>query len=145
MINVMQAEAKTKKLALTLECPSQNICTDKLRISRILLNLIGNAVKFTERGGIHIMVKICENKLFIVIKDTGLGISQTHIPFIFDKFYKVTSSYRTGQFNGAGLGLHITKQFIEELGGNIEVKSKLGKGTTFTCIIPLQQAMAVAY
>jgi two-component system aerobic respiration control sensor histidine kinase ArcB len=142
--SMMLAEAKVKRLDLSLSCPAENIYSDKLRISRILLNLIGNAVKFTEQGGIYIKVKVQADKLLIKVKDTGIGIAQEHIPAIFDKFYKVTSSYKTGQFHGAGLGLYITKQFVEELGGIIKVKSQLQQGSTISCTIPLQRVIAVS-
>lgn len=136
VISMMGAEAKSKGIDLTVECPSADIYLDKLRVSRILLNLVGNAIKFTEKGGVWVKIKV-DSKLTLTVKDTGIGIAQSKIDYIFDKFYKVTSSYRTGQFKGAGLGLYITRQFIDELNGTITVTSTEGKGSTFTCTIPL--------
>jgi two-component system aerobic respiration control sensor histidine kinase ArcB len=137
IIEMMQAEASSKGIHLSLICPDADICTDKARLLRILLNLIGNAVKFTERGSVDILLTLISDKLFLEVKDTGVGIAQKHIEHIFEKFYKVTASYRGQVYKGLGLGLHITKQSIEELGGTITVQSRLGEGTTFSCVIPL--------
>jgi two-component system aerobic respiration control sensor histidine kinase ArcB len=141
---LFQPDVIVKGLELNISCPSVDICTDKMRISRILLNLLGNAVKFSAKGKIDIVIKVKSNTLFIRIKDTGPGISQEHLNYIFDKFYKIETSYQNSKFKGAGLGLYITKQFVEDLGGSIKVNSKVDQGTTFTCNTVLADYQAAA-
>jgi two-component system aerobic respiration control sensor histidine kinase ArcB len=137
IINLMRAELKVKGLQLIVECPDIMIWNDKLRISRILLNLVSNAVKFTENGAIHIEINV-KNEVCIKVSDTGSGIPKESLETIFDKFVKLNPAYGTNEFTGAGLGLFIVKQFVSDLGGNIQVESELGKGSSFICTVPLQ-------
>jgi two-component system aerobic respiration control sensor histidine kinase ArcB len=116
---------------------------DGHRFERILINLISNAVKFTEKGYIKIDAEIVNKKddktviLKIIIKDTGIGIPKDKLSFIYGKFTQVTPANK-GVYSGTGLGLKIVKQFLEEMGGQIEVDSNTGRGTTFTVLFPFQ-------
>jgi len=115
-------------------------------LHRVLLNLLGNAVKFTETGAITIEAmtkKKGKNKieLLLNVKDTGVGISQDKIKEIFLPFSRLTSSYNN-KIKGSGLGLHIVYQFIEKMGGKITVTSKPNKGSVFSIKIPLEIAKA---
>lgn len=136
IIAMMQSEARSKGLALAFSCSDAEVYTDKIRIIRILLNLISNALKFTEKGSITVNVTV-SSSLKIAVKDTGIGIPKDKISKIYDKFYKIAASYRTGSFKGAGLGLYLVNQYISELNGMIEADSEVGKGSTFICTIPL--------
>jgi CheY-like chemotaxis protein/two-component sensor histidine kinase len=107
---------------------------DKCR--HILQNLIGNAVKFTEKGKVEISASQIENKIEITIKDTGIGISGNHLSHIFDEFRQADAG-TSRRFGGTGLGLAIAKKYANLLGGNIAVKSTLGEGSSFTVTIPL--------
>lgn len=116
--------------------PGLNINADKNKIIQIFTNLIGNAVKFTNSGGV-IKVKALDKKeqVSISISDTGIGIKKNHLPKIFDKFFQV-ESHLTRQQGGTGLGLAIVKEIVALHKGTIEVKSKYRKGTTITCTLP---------
>ncbi len=111
----------------------------ELLFHRIILNLLGNAVKFTEFGAISLEVSLLQKRadkvsLKIVVKDTGLGIPEDKQDVIFDKFSRLTPSYEN-HYKGSGLGLYMVKQFIEKLGGDIKVNSLPGKGAQFTCTV----------
>ncbi len=123
-----------------------NIMFDTLRIKQILVNLIGNAVKFTDKGGINIIVTKKSSpqakiKLRFDIKDTGIGIQKEKQSIIFDKFAQADAS-TTKKFGGTGLGLAICKQLVENLmKGSIGVESELGKGSNFwfEIILPIDK------
>lgn len=111
----------------------------ELLLHRIILNLLGNAVKFTEKGAISLEVSLLQKKtdkvsLKLVIKDTGIGIPEGKHEIIFDKFSRLTSSYETS-YKGSGLGLYMVKEFIKKLGGDIKVNSTLGRGAQFICTV----------
>jgi PAS domain S-box-containing protein len=118
------------------------IVGDDIRINRILLNLLNNAIKFTPKGAISIGASIEQPKdskqiiLQLAISDTGIGIPQDRINDIFDDFVRLSASYK-GIYQGAGLGLAIVKRLITDMQGTIEVTSEINKGSTFTCKIPL--------
>ena len=110
---------------------------DKDRIRQLIIIFIDNAIKFTPKGGlVTISTAIKENMGCIHIKDTGMGISEDDIPYLFERFYKADKA-RGGSETGTGLGLAIASQIVELHGGRILVDSQLGKGTTFKIQIPL--------
>jgi len=115
---------------------------DETRICRILLNLVGNALKFTENGSITLNIQL-EKKLknhamiALSVSDTGIGISKENYDFIFEKFSRLTLADKS-EYEGLGLGLYIVKKFVQELSGTIDVESTVGKGSTFTCHLPLR-------
>lgn len=113
-----------------------SIITDEPRFEEILNNLISNAIKFTEKGGIDVIVKGDKKNIIVSVKDTGVGISRDNIRHLFEKFYQVDSSI-SRKHGGTGLGLSITKQLVELQGGTIGVVSTFGKGSTFTFSLPL--------
>jgi len=100
-------------------------------IKRVLLNLIGNAIKYTETGGkIELSLESDTDTAIWTITDTGIGIPEEHVPYIFDRFYRVDQS-RSHETGGSGLGLAIVQKIVEAHHGKIEVASEVGKGTTF--------------
>lgn len=116
---------------------------DPAKLSQVLLNLIGNAVKFVEKGEIilDISLKNQRNKdvcLEFIISDTGIGISQENLKHIFG-YFKQADSHTAANYGGSGLGLSIVKQIIDLLGGTIEVESELGKGTVFKFSLPYRR------
>lgn len=122
---------------------------DQRRIHRILLNLVSNAIKFTEKGSVEIAVKLAQEKernlvLKISIKDTGIGIPKDKQQIIFSRFHRLDPAHK-GIYKGSGLGLSIVKQFISEIDGEIYVESESGKGSIFTCIIPLKKTLLDEY
>ncbi len=120
--------------------PSLPIITaDPNRISQVLDNLIGNAIKFTTNGGkITVSAETMDNFVRISVKDTGVGIKETELKKIFNRFYQVDGSM-TRRFGGTGLGLTIVKQIVEAHQGTIDVKSKPGKGSEFSFTLPVNQ------
>jgi signal transduction histidine kinase/FixJ family two-component response regulator len=122
---------------------TKEIIVDKVRLIQVLSNLIGNAIKFTDRGKIHVSVnklKTLANKvkLMFSISDTGIGIKEEDIPRLFNYFTQLDIS-TTKRFQGTGLGLAISKNLIELMGGEISVESQYGMGSTFhfTCLVDI--------
>ncbi len=118
------------------------IVTDKIKLQRILLNFLGNAIKFTNKGSIRLEVKkqnTLKNKLILefFIIDTGIGIPKELQTHVFDRFYRVSSSYK-GIYSGQGIGLALAKQYIELLGGKVHLESDLEKGSVFSFTLPVR-------
>ena len=111
------------------------IKTDGLRLRQIILNLVGNSVKFTEEGEIEIVVTGDEEELYIDVKDTGIGISEKRLQSIFAPFTQGESD-TARRYGGTGLGLSISRQLAELLGGTIDVQSVAGEGSTFRVTLP---------
>ncbi|GGH21816.1 sensor histidine kinase [Paenibacillus segetis] len=103
---------------------------DGLRTEQVLINLLENAVRYTEKGEINVYLKEESGFVYIAVEDTGIGIPDDEVPFIFDRFYRVEKS-RSRQHGGTGLGLSIAKKLIELQGGELLVTSTIGQGTRF--------------
>lgn len=111
--------------------------TDFLRLRQVLMNLLSNALKFTNNGKIEYGCRrVKANTLEFFVKDTGIGIKPTHLSSVFNRFTKIEDD-RTKVFRGAGLGLAISKKIVESLGGKIDVKSVYGEGSAFCFTLPL--------
>ncbi len=118
------------------------VCGDKLRLKQILLNLIGNAIKFTDQGEVVIRVSVddqtqTEVKILITVEDTGIGISDEDQQPLFTAFSQVETAANR-RFSGTGLGLAISKNLINLMGGEVSLKSEVGKGSIFSVILPLK-------
>ncbi|MCX7954388.1 MAG: PAS domain S-box protein [Bacteroidales bacterium] len=116
---------------------TSKILTDETKLIQIISNLVKNAISFTKEGYVHISCEIENNNLIVSVEDTGCGIEEDLIPYIFEPFvrlYDITKSYESG---GTGLGLSICKSYVQQLGGEIYVKSEVGKGSKFWFIIPV--------
>lgn len=111
-------------------------------IEQVLVNLIANAIKFTQHGGVDITISD-SNQLAFHISDTGIGIKAEVLPLIFDSFTQADSSI-TRRYGGTGLGTSIAKQLVEVMGGSIDVSSQINVGTTFVVTFPLKHAAAPA-
>jgi len=135
------AEKKNIKLILNVHTDEYIYPTDVSMIQVILDNLVNNAIKFTKKGEIVIMSDIDyidgEARLLLRVKDSGVGINKRNIPLIFEEFKQLSEGF-TKDFQGSGLGLSITKKFVDLLGGTISVQSELGVGSTFTISFPLE-------
>lgn len=123
------------------------IMGDRARLRQILINLVGNAVKFTDKGSVDVIatrtVTNGEAFLRIDVCDTGIGIDPKHFDMIFERFKQADSSV-SRKYGGTGLGLPISKRLARLMGGNITVESTVGKGSTFTLMIPVQQEEEIA-
>lgn len=111
--------------------------TDREKLRQIILNLLDNAVKFTERGEIKISVSQQNGSFKLAVSDTGIGIQKEDLNKIFEEFHRGDSS-STKNYRGTGLGLAIVKQFVNLLGGEVVVESEVGKGSMFTVTLPLE-------
>jgi CheY-like chemotaxis protein len=133
-----ETDAKNIKFSFSngLENNNSNIITDKEKLYAILTNLIKNAIKFTSSGNIHFGYKISNSKLLFFVSDTGKGISPEQKEFIFDRFRQGSESH-SKDYQGAGLGLSITKAYVEMMDGSIWVDSTIDKGSDFNFTIPL--------
>jgi signal transduction histidine kinase len=129
--------AKQKGIAFVVEVPdaTRRITTDIDRARQILINLAGNAVKFTDKGGVRIAVSDAGDDIRIAVVDSGIGIPTSHQKSLFKPFSQVDTGL-TRRHGGTGLGLYISSQLAKLLGGRIELKSAAGEGATFTLVLP---------
>ncbi len=130
--------AENKGLSLHIDVPDQTpqVETDESRLYQVMVNIVGNAIKFTEKGSVDILVDFDLTNVYINIKDSGIGISPDVIPFIFDEFRQADGT-SSRQYEGTGLGLAIAKKMMNILGGDITVESCLDVGSTFTISLPI--------
>jgi two-component system phosphate regulon sensor histidine kinase PhoR len=134
-----QAAAAAVNLELRTLRPAI-IEADEHRLSQIFVNLIDNALRYTPEGGsVTVSLDVQDGHAVVDVTDTGIGIPYKDIPYVFERFYVVDRSRTraTERAGGAGLGLSIVKQIAEAHGGNVSVKSRLDRGTTFTVRIPV--------
>lgn len=107
----------------------------RLYLEELLRNFITNAIKYTEKGSITIVVKPSKDKVLFSVQDTGIGISRGDQAKIFNKFYR-SEDYRIRETNGTGLGLYVSKKLASKLGTTIELTSRLNHGSTFSFEMP---------
>lgn len=138
----MRPLAREKGISIDCDFPQELPCiiTDEEKLRRIIINIAGNAVKFTETGGVRFCATADGNAVSIAIEDTGIGIEANELPFIFDEFRQSDGSMAR-KFEGTGLGLAIAKKYAEILGVDISVVSRPGSGTAFTLRIPLSPVL----
>ena len=144
---MIQGLINAKQLNLyidTQDVEHEDVIIDKLRVNQILINIVGNAIKFTPVGGdiiVHLVEKPCQTSGFTTyefsIKDTGIGMSSEFVGHVFDTFAREQSSTVSG-IQGTGLGMAITKNIVEMMGGTIEVTSEEGKGSKFTVTLTVR-------
>lgn len=146
-MSMIQEQIRLKGLKLSVDVTNlshENVYADEARLHRALLNLAGNAIKFTPAGG-TISIHLSEKPGFssgyanytISVQDTGIGMSPKFLPYIFEPFERERTS-TVSKVEGTGLGMAITKNIIEMMGGTIQAESEKGKGSTFTIELPLQ-------
>ena len=132
-----QAQAKRVALSCTLPAEELVLPMDPARIDQVLLNLVGNAIKFTPPDG-RVSIEMGRNNgtVEVAIEDSGIGIAPEHLPRLFDKFYQVDPS-NTRVTGGTGLGLYLVKTIVERHGGRVDVASQPGRGSRFAFTLPL--------
>jgi len=136
VVKELQIQAKEKNLELRFEKHEmEQVKADPERTRQILINLIGNAIKYTVHGSVTVHLGKNEHQVIVAVEDTGMGISKEDRQKLFEKFYRVKNE-KTRQITGTGLGLWITKQLVEKQGGKIWVESAEGKGSTFHFSLP---------
>jgi|GEM_PF-776529 len=142
VVDNLRSRADKKAIQLSLYTPEQpfELVTDQAAIQRILFNIIGNAIKFTPRGGsVEVRLQRAGDGTVLEVADTGIGIEPDFLPDLFQPF-RQESTGDSRSYEGSGLGLAITKQLVDLLGGAIEVDSTRGEGTTFSVQLPGAQA-----
>jgi signal transduction histidine kinase len=142
----VESLATAKNLALKVELPTDlpPARGDERRLTQVLLNLVGNAIKFTDTGEVAIKTSNADGTLTVAVHDTGPGISEADQGKIFEEFQQADSS-STKQKGGTGLGLAIAKRIIEMHGGRLWVESELGHGSTFSFTVPVKVERQVGH
>ncbi|HEY0547304.1 MAG TPA: ATP-binding protein [Pyrinomonadaceae bacterium] len=138
----MEPLAREKGLTLEEKLASDlpAVEADRAKLRRILVNLLSNAVKFTNRGGrVGVSAEQSDGRVLITVSDTGVGIAQEDVDRLFDKYEQARSRATRGE-KGTGLGLYITRQLVELHGSKIEVKSEIGRGSTFAFTLPVARS-----
>ena len=147
IFSLFQPAAKNKGISFIINYPDNApdyFLGNRAAIYRILLNLVENAIKFTEKGSVHLQAVISKNPLLprqcivkLIVEDTGIGIAENDQKIIFDRYTRLSPSYEK-LYEGIGIGLSIVKKFVEELGGEIRMTSQQGKGSRFLVVLPLE-------
>ncbi|MFD2617965.1 sensor histidine kinase [Terrilactibacillus laevilacticus] len=141
-LSKVKLKAEQKKINLKTEIHQDIpfILGDSYRMEQILLNLLENAIKYTDQGEIIVQLVSENSSLVLSVSDTGQGIPEEELPYIFDRFYRIEKS-RSRDYGGTGLGLSIVKKLVDLQGGSIHVESKLDVGTTFTLTFPQHEEL----
>ncbi|MBC7239137.1 MAG: hypothetical protein H5T71_03435, partial [Chloroflexi bacterium] len=139
-VNTVRSLVESRGLALHTNIPPAlpRLRVDPRRIRQVLFNLLSNAVRFTEKGSITVTVMQQDNEIVFAIRDTGIGIADEDKTRIFEEFRQADSGTHR-RYGGAGLGLAISKRFVELHGGRIWVESQVGQGSTFYFTLPITQ------
>jgi signal transduction histidine kinase len=133
------AEQKRITLAPKLGSKSVRMSSDIDKARQILVNLLGNAIKFTDRGTVTVRLSKASTSVRLEVQDTGIGIPGDELPRLFRPFAQVDTGL-TRRHGGTGLGLYISRRLATLLGGHIEVSSEPGVGSTFSVVLPLEWA-----
>jgi two-component system phosphate regulon sensor histidine kinase PhoR len=137
-VRTLDSEAQLRGVFLVCgRMEDAQVLGDRLQLEQTLVNLLDNAVKFNRRAG-EVLVEVTrasDSRIKITITDTGIGIPHDDLPRIFERFYRVDKA-RSREVGGTGLGLSIVKHIIERMNGTVSVESQLGKGSTFTLLLP---------
>ena len=143
VVSATEALAAEKKLALEVDAPADlpRGRGDERRLTQVLMNLVSNAIKFTEAGSVSIRAKVADGSFLVAVTDTGVGIAAEDRERIFEEFQQVDSS-STRKKGGTGLGLAIARRIVELHGGRIWVESTPGQGSTFAFTLPLSRRQA---
>ena len=134
----LTALAENKNITLTTNLEPVEMQGDGMRLEQIVVNLVENAIKYTDEGSVQVSVADEGEWAVFTVKDTGIGIPEESIEHLFERFYRVDKA-RSRSTGGTGLGLSITEKLVSLHGGSIEVKSKPGEGSTFTVQLPIKQ------
>jgi len=139
LIENVKPLSQQKHIEIIHKCEINDILmeSDQDKFRHIVQNLISNAVKFTEKGSVTVSTRQLLNQIEIIVKDTGIGISKDHLPFIFEEFRQADAS-TSRKYGGTGLGLAIVKKYTDLLQGKISVESTLNEGSSFVLLLPLK-------
>lgn len=138
-VELLIVKAVEKNLDLTIEVRPEvpeTVYGDAMRFQQVVVNLLGNGLKFTDQGRVQLIASVRHGQLYIEVTDTGIGMTQEQMEGLFARFTQGDATI-TRRFGGSGLGLSISKQLVEKMGGSIGVQSEKGRGSTFYFTIPL--------
>lgn len=138
--DTLNPKAEAKGLILQMDNPSMEVFADRNRIRQVIMNLIENAIVYTDEGSVRLRMYKRQEKVRIEVVDTGKGISEDHLDRIFERFYRVDPD-RSRKSGGTGLGLSIVKQILQAHGEQISVESTPGRGTRFWFNLPVSEAL----
>jgi two-component system phosphate regulon sensor histidine kinase PhoR len=143
VVRIFDQRLKDKQLSLIIDVKENlpSIKGDLFKLEQMLVNLLDNAVKYTDRGEITVSTDVRDKRVCIQVKDTGIGIPKDDIPRVFERFYVVDKS-RSRKSGGTGLGLSIVKHIVLLHHGTIDIESVLGKGTSVTVTFPTDLSAA---
>ncbi len=142
LASAVRQVASNKKITLETHVDPElgTILADRDKLEKIVLNLLFNALKFTPEGGrIWLRAEKQGDEFVLIVSDSGVGIAEKSLPFVFDRFWQEDSSSKR-KFQGAGIGLALVKELVEIQNGTVAVESQEGKGATFTVRLPYQKA-----
>lgn len=136
VLGVLQDKAKEKNLSMSVSIPQDAVAirADRDRLIQIFTNLVDNAIKFTEKGGVNLGMKRENGKTILFVEDTGIGIPEKHISRLGERFYRVAAA-RSRTMGGTGLGLAIVIHLVKAHGWDMKIESIVGKGTKVRIII----------
>ncbi|MBD2093672.1 sensor histidine kinase [Trichocoleus sp. FACHB-591] len=140
-LEIVEPLARSKDLQLVVDCDRapEEVVTDALRLQQVLMNLLSNAIRYTETGSIHITCETQPNQTWaIAISDTGVGIEPDNQTQVFDPYFRVMPNNQSYLSNSTGLGLAIVARLVKLLQGEVELASQVGVGSTFTVTLPLE-------
>ena len=140
VVDTARSLVESRGLALHLQIPEElpRLWIDPVRVRQVLFNLLNNAARFTEEGSVTVRAEVADGSLLVSVEDTGVGIAPQDIPKVFEEFRQLDGSTRR-RHDGAGLGLAISKHFVQLHGGRIWVESEPGKGSKFSFTLPLRR------
>jgi PAS domain S-box-containing protein len=148
VVGLVESQARARGVHLSLELPGDGgddalppVRADRRRLRQVLLNLAANAVKFTDAGRVTVRARRDGNAVRFAVEDTGLGIAPEQLPLVFDEFFQGDARL-TRRHGGAGLGLAISRRLAHLMGGELSAESELGRGSTFTLVMPVAGAAA---
>ena len=149
IVVLMQGRAREKNLALDLAIADgvpAAVTGDRQKLSQVLLNLLGNGIKFTDRGAVTLAVSkgAAPDEVSLAVRDTGPGIAESDLAHLFEPFYQAAASRRSGQQTGTGLGLAISRRLVTAMEGRIAVETEPGSGSCFSVALPLPRGEAAA-
>jgi two-component system phosphate regulon sensor histidine kinase PhoR len=138
-----RAEDRRVRLATSVPDDVPSVYADRRALEQVTANLIDNAIKYCPGASVTVSAELRKNRVALLVADTGPGIEAKHLPRIFERFYRVDPG-RSRELGGTGLGLSIVKHLVEAMGGNVSVASEVGKGTTFTILLPRARSESTA-
>lgn len=140
-VDDLKPQAVQKNVVINFNPPANlpKVLADPIRISEVIINLLANAINYTNAGGkVTVSLEVSPNEVITAVSDTGVGIPKQALPHLFNKFFRVSNQLQQAS-KGTGLGLYISKSIIEKLGGRIWVESEVGKGSKFSFTLPLSE------